>query len=51
MDKPEKDKPSPQPRRPYEPPRVEESASFEHLVLTCTHINPVRCGGNATTRS
>jgi hypothetical protein len=23
------------PRRPYEPPKIEETASFEHLVLSC----------------
>lgn len=27
------------PRRPYQPPRVEESASFEHLVLACGHTS------------
>lgn len=25
-------------RRPYTPPAVEESASFERLVLACTHL-------------
>jgi hypothetical protein len=29
-------------RRPYEAPRVEESATFEHLVLTCT-LNNTGC--------
>ena len=23
-------------RRPYSPPRIEESGKFEHLTLTCT---------------
>ena len=27
------------PRRPYEAPKVAESADFEHLVLTCGHTN------------
>ena len=42
MEKSDKDKQSDQ-RRPYQPPRVEESASFEHLVLACNHISPVSC--------
>jgi hypothetical protein len=26
------------PRKPYTPPAVEETGSFERLVLTCTHL-------------
>jgi hypothetical protein len=34
------------PRQPYEPPKVEESATFEHLVLMCarTPSTPIKCG-------
>ncbi|MEY4577527.1 MAG: hypothetical protein RL701_2230 [Pseudomonadota bacterium] len=33
-------------RRPYVAPRVEESATFEHLVLTCTFSsNNCKLGG------
>lgn len=28
---------APGPRRPYEPPAIEESSEFETLSLTCTH--------------
>jgi hypothetical protein len=34
----DKDVPSSEPsagRRPYTPPRIEESGRFEHMVLTC----------------
>jgi len=55
MDKPEDQNPPAQPRRPYQPPRVEESATFEHLVLACTHVTFLECAGKAkptgTTRS
>jgi hypothetical protein len=50
MEKEDKQKPSAE-RRPYQPPRVEESASFEHLVLACNHINPLLCGGKPMTKS
>jgi hypothetical protein len=36
MDETKKDTAAAAPRRPYVTPRVEESAEFEHLVLTCT---------------
>lgn len=26
------------PKKPYAPPAIEESGSFERLVLTCTHL-------------
>ncbi|MET0388617.1 MAG: hypothetical protein ABW321_21780 [Polyangiales bacterium] len=29
----------PDSRRPYVAPKVEESATFEHLVLSCGHNN------------
>lgn len=29
------------PRRPYEAPKVAESADFEHLVLTCMHTSTI----------
>ena len=32
-----KDTRNDQPRRPYEPPRIEESGEFERLVLACGH--------------
>lgn len=32
-----------QPRRAYVAPRVEESAPFEHLILSCTHSTVVDC--------
>lgn len=35
MEKDNKDSPETQPRRAYVAPRVEESAPFEHLVLSC----------------
>lgn len=34
------------PRRPYQPPRVEESASFEHLVLACGHTSTLTLSCN-----
>jgi hypothetical protein len=43
------------PRRPYQPPRVEESATFEHLVLACGHTSSLSLPCNpkkgGTTRS
>lgn len=30
-------------RRAYVAPRVEESAPFEHLVLSCTHSTVLEC--------
>jgi hypothetical protein len=56
MDNQENDKPNAPPRRPYQPPKVEESASFEHLVLACGHVSPYTAGCGAkgtggTTRS
>lgn len=43
----------PQPvRRPYEPPCVEESGSFERLVLSCSHKPGVSfCEDNPPTNS
>jgi hypothetical protein len=29
------------PRRPYEAPKIAESANFEHLVLTCGHTSTI----------
>jgi hypothetical protein len=26
-------------RKPYQPPRIEESSTFENLVLTCSHTD------------
>jgi hypothetical protein len=26
-------------RKPYTPPRIEESGQFEHLVLTCAKVS------------
>lgn len=34
------------PRRPYQRPRVEESASFEQLVLACGHTSPLTTACN-----
>jgi len=31
-------------KRPYEPPRIEETGSFERLVLACNH-QPGGCEG------
>jgi hypothetical protein len=50
-----KDESSAAPRRPYEAPKVAESADFEHLVLTCGHTSTVVLSCNpkkgGTTRS
>ncbi len=35
-------------RRPYEPPRIEESGSFERLVLACGHTPAGQPGGGST---
>ena len=56
MDNQDNDKETAQPRRPYQAPKVEESASFEHLVLACGHVSPYAAGCGAkgtggTTRS
>ena len=47
--------PNPNKRRPYTPPRIEESGSFEHLVLSCAFaVSPptLNCtrGGTRSTR-
>jgi hypothetical protein len=35
MDKDDQERPKPTTKRPYEPPRIEESAKFENLILGC----------------
>jgi hypothetical protein len=37
----QKDEPNAPARRPYQAPKVVESADFEHLVLTCGHTSTV----------
>ena len=37
--------PEPRKRRPYTPPQIEESGSFEHLVLSCAFgVTPPTAG-------
>ena len=37
------------PRRPYEPPAIEETSDFETLALSCTGlVNEVACYGMGT---
>lgn len=37
------------PRRPYEPPAIEETSEFETLALNCTGlVNEVACYGAGT---
>ena len=39
------DSPEEKPRRAYEAPRIEESGTFERLVLACGHIGAGQPGG------
>lgn len=37
------------PRRPYEPPAIEETSEFETLALSCTGlVNEIACYGSGT---
>jgi hypothetical protein len=39
---------NPAPRRPYQAPKIEETANFENLVLACLRATTADCGkGNA----
>lgn len=35
-------------RRPYEPPRIEETGTFERLVLACGHTPAGQPGGGGS---
>ena len=43
MENDKKDQGPTQPRRVYVAPRVEESAPFEHLILSCMHSTILEC--------
>jgi hypothetical protein len=48
MDQDEQERRKPATKRPYEPPRIEESATFQNLILGCgksTAICINRMGG------
>jgi hypothetical protein len=51
MDDKEPNQPTPDPRLPYEPPRVISDEVFETLALSCAKANPFVCPGGNPDRS